>query len=113
MKKNKQDTALQRTYINFQAWARANNIYHSIVTLNLELWGFVYHSKYGEYLIAVNDRLSNNIQKEVFCHEVEHIFNDLPEHSYIIGVDMQHAKIERNADKRASAVMETAANFFD
>ena len=108
----KQNTALQRTYINFQAWARDNNIYHAISPLNLELWGFVYSSKYGEYLIVVNDRLSNNMQKEVFCHEVEHILSDFPENSYFIGLDMQYSKIETRANEFASAVAETAANFF-
>lgn len=35
------------------------------------------------------------MQREVFCHEVSHIINDCPEHSYIVGLNMRNSSIER------------------
>lgn len=106
----KQRTALQRTYIDFRAWAKANNIYSKIFPLNFELWGFVYKSKYDDYLIVINNHLTNEMQKEVFCHEVEHILYDMPKQCYLVGIDMQHTKLEKKADKFAKSM---AANFFN
>lgn len=109
MVNKKQRTALQRTYIDFQAWAKDNNIYSKLFPLNLELWGFVYKSKYGDYLIVINNHLTTEMQKEVFCHEVEHIIYDMPDQGYLIGLDMQHTELEKNADKFAKSMV---ANFF-
>ena len=105
----KQRTALQRTYIDFQAWAKDNNIYSKLYPLNHELWGFVYKSKNNEYLIVINNHLTTEMQKEVFCHEVEHILYDMPQQCYLIGLDMQHTTLEKKADKFAKSMV---ANFF-
>jgi len=50
--------------------------------------------------------------KEVFCHVVEHIINDMPKKGYIIGIDMQYSDMEKDKNDSISAVMETMANFF-
>lgn len=91
-------TSLQRTYISLQEWARDNNIYHSFIKLVSGVYGFVYRSSFGNYYIIINKNLTKEMQREVFCHEVEHIMYDLPEQGYIIGLDMQYTTIEKKAD---------------
>ena len=108
----KRRTALQRTYINYQTWARDNNIYHNLLSLKPKIYGFVYLSSFGNYYIIINKNITKELQKEVFCHEVEHIIYDMPNQGYIIGLDMQYSSLEKRADEFASAVAETAANFF-
>ena len=105
-------TALQRTYINYQAWARENNIYYNSLSLKPKIYGFVYLSSFDNYFIIINKNLTNELQKEVFCHEVEHIIYDMPKKGYIIGLNMQYSSLEKRADEFASEIMETAANFF-
>lgn len=97
-------TSLQRTYINFQNWARENNIFHQFIRLETEIYGFVYRSTGGNYYIIINKNLTIEMQKEVFCHEVEHIMYDMPAIPYIISVDMQYSPIEKRADEFAKAV---------
>ena len=94
-------TSLQRTYISMKEWARTNNIYHIIYPLKIEVWGFVYKSYFNNYLILINQNLSSELQKEVFCHEVGHIMHDMPGRGYIIGLDMQYEKFEKEADEFA------------
>lgn len=91
--------SLQRTYINFKAWARDNDIYHKLVPLNPKIYGFVYYSSFQNYFIIINQNLNLELQKEVFCHEVEHIMNDMPETGYIIGLNMQYNKMEKGKHK--------------
>jgi Zn-dependent peptidase ImmA (M78 family) len=109
MIERKKRTALQRTYINYQEWARDNNIYQTIIPLNPVIYGFVYLSSTHKYFIIINKNLTLELQKEVFMHEVEHIMYDMPEIGYFIGVDMQYSKMEKQADE---FIKETAANFF-
>ncbi len=97
-------TSLQRIYINYQEWARSNNIYHQFIKLDSSIYGFVYKSTLGNYYIIINKNLTKELQKEVFLHEVEHIMYDMPNVGYIIGMDMQYSKIENNADKFAKIV---------
>lgn len=114
MEDKKIRTSLQRTYINYVEWARANNINSVIYQLNSELWGFVYRSRFEEYLIVINSILSFEMQKEVFCHEVEHILYDMPKEGYIIGLDMQYSPMEKQTNKRAQMVAENMSlHFFD
>lgn len=94
-------TSLHRSYINFQEWARDNNIYHQFINLESCIYGFTYRSRFGSYLIIINKNLTKELQKEVFLHEVEHILYDLPEQTYIIGVDMQYSALEKRADELA------------
>ncbi|MDI3548178.1 MAG: hypothetical protein PWR10_1830 [Halanaerobiales bacterium] len=105
-------TSLQRAYISYQELARANNIYHSFVKLISSVYGFVYRSSFGNYYIIINKNLTKEMQREVFCHEVEHIMYDLPEQGYIIGLDMQYTYVEKRADSFGQIVAEMAANYF-
>jgi hypothetical protein len=99
-------TALQRTYISFQAWASEHGIYSTLYSLNAGIWGFVYKSKYSEYLIVIDNHLCREMQKEVFCHEVEHIMYDMPEEGYIIGMDMQYTIMEKKDNLRVAETLE-------
>lgn len=109
MKEKKNRTALQRTYINYQEWARSNNIYQSFIPLSPEVYGFVYLSSYANYFIIINQNLTLELQKEVYLHEVEHIMYDMPEDGYVIGLDMQYSQMEKAAD---NFVKEIINNFF-
>jgi len=71
--------SLQLTYVNFKTWARANNIYCNISPLSPKIWGYVFKSKSRKYLIIIKSCLTKKMQKEVFCHEVDHIIIDMPE----------------------------------
>lgn len=109
MRDRKKRTALQRTYINYQEWARENNIFHTFVPLKPSIYGFVYHSSTHKYFIIINTNLTLELQKEVFLHEVEHIMYDMPEIGYFIGVDMQYSSMEKQADQ---FIKERVNNFF-
>ena len=98
--------SLQRVYINYQQWARANNIYHQFVKIDTSIYGFVYLSSFGNYYIIINKNLTRELQKEVFLHEVEHIMYDMPVVGYIIGIDMQYSPIEKRADEFAKVIGE-------
>lgn len=74
------------------------------------IYGFVYRSSFDNHYIIINKNLTKELQKEVFCHEVEHILFDFPIAPYIIGIDMQYSTIEKAADDFAKAVI--AANYF-
>ncbi len=105
-------TSIQRTYINFQEWARENNIFHQFVKLESEIYGFVYRSSGGNYYIIINKNLTRELQKEVFLHEVEHIIHDMPKEGYIIGLDMQYSPMEKQTNKRAQMIAENMASTF-
>ena len=109
MREKKHRTALQRTYINYQEWARENNIYQKFIPLNPGIYGFVYLSSSHNYYVIINQNLTLELQKEVYLHEVEHIMYDMPEAGYVIGMDMQYSQIEKEADQ---FVKENIENFF-
>lgn len=71
------------------------------ITFNMtaNVYGFVYVSKKGNYHIILNGNINYETQCKVFIHEVKHIVKDLPEMDYIIGLNMQHERFEREADK--------------
>ncbi|TDO92295.1 hypothetical protein DFR79_106108 [Halanaerobium saccharolyticum] len=102
-------TALQRTYIDYQEWARENNIYQEFLSLSPRIYGFVYFSPFNNYYVIINKNITLELQKEVYLHEIEHILYDLPEVSYIVGVDMQHTEMENKADQFAKKKVN---NFF-
>lgn len=98
--------SLQRVYINYQELARSNNIHHTFIKLVSEVYGFVYCSSWKNYYIVINKNLTQELQKEVFIHEVGHIMYDMPDVGYIIGIDMQHSNMENKADEFAKVAGE-------
>lgn len=105
-------TSLQDAYLSYKKLAKNNNIYHAFQRLVSGLYGFVYYSSFGNYYIIINKDITIELQKVVFCHEVEHLIYDMPERGYIIGLDMQYNLRERRADKFANLVAEKAAKYF-
>ena len=65
--------------------------------MSLCVWGFVYLDIKGITHIIINDRLTFEMQQKVINHELAHIRNDF-KRNRIIGIDMQHHKIERRAE---------------
>jgi len=86
-------------------WAESNDIYPVVTKLGSELWGYVFKSSYGSYLIAINKNISRELQEEVLLHEVKHILNDAPAQDYIVGFNMQHSVMEKEADDFAFGLM--------
>lgn len=66
--------------------------------------GFVYVSKRGNYHLLLNAVTNYDTQCKTFIHELKHITYDLPESGYIIGLNMQHAYFERDADMLAESL---------
>jgi len=66
--------------------------------------GFTYRSKKGYYHLILNANLSYETQCRTFMHEIKHIACDMPEMSYIVGLDMQRSSFEYEADKFAEVV---------
>lgn len=76
----------------------ANNVRVHRENLAPDVDGFVYKSRKGIYHIVINCNLSWNAQTEVFLHELYHIKDDLPKVDHIIGLDMRHVHVEKQAD---------------
>ena len=74
--------------------------------------GFVYFSENKKYYIVINKNITCEYQKEVFLHEVKHIIADLPDGLYVLDIDMQYSKKEKQADEFARTLAGTATNFF-
>ena len=81
---------------------REEDVFVSERKFPMEVWGVVYFSSHSTYHIGINDRLPDNQKEKVLDHELNHIKNDLPNHAYIIGLDMQHTELEQEADQLAS-----------
>lgn len=77
---------------------KSHDIFPHFVVLGGDVSAFVYRSKSGNFHIFINQALSYKACKEVFIHELYHIIFDMPNFSYIFGVDMQRSHIELNAD---------------
>ncbi|MCK8826031.1 hypothetical protein [Fuchsiella alkaliacetigena] len=60
--------ALEDQYINFEDWAKSNDIYSHLTKLIPEVWGFVYKSIYDNYFVIINKNLTRQMQQEVFMH---------------------------------------------
>ena len=99
MEEKKQRTALQRTYINYQEWAREMIIYQKFIPLNPGIYGFVYFSSFQNYYVIINQNLTLELQKKVYLHEVKHIIYDMPEAGYVIGMNMQYSQMEKVTDQ--------------
>jgi hypothetical protein len=57
----------------------------------------VYRCSFGCFHIGIEQNLASNIQEKVLKHELIHIKKHCPQTSYIIGLDMQHTKLEKEA----------------
>ena len=85
-----------------------NNISINSEKMHLSIWGFVYlDTLHKFYHIIINKNLTFEMQKKVLNHEKAHIKKHLPEHPYIIGLDMKHIKIEKEADKIANEIIKS------
>lgn len=62
------------------------------------VYGFVYVSRRKNYHIVLNGNVNYKTQCKTFIHEIKHIVYDTPNNGYIIGIDMQHSKMEIKAD---------------
>lgn len=68
-----------------------------LIRLPYSIFGMLYWSRKHRYYIYINDRLCYQQQYRVLIHELKHIECDMARNSYIVGVDMQFHKIEREA----------------
>lgn len=78
------------------------NTHNVRTTLSFELpsnvLGFVYVSKRGNYHMILNAEVNPETRYRTFVHELKHILCDLPKVGYIIGLDIQHTRLELEAD---------------
>ncbi|NLB42088.1 MAG: hypothetical protein GX815_07465 [Clostridiales bacterium] len=78
------------------------NAYDVRTTLSFELpanvLGFVYVSRRGNYHMILNAEVSTETRYRTFVHELKYILCDLPKVGYIIGLDIQHTRLELEAD---------------
>lgn len=86
--------------------AKENDIQISLMRLHETIWGMVYQSVKGNYHIVINNQLNLEMQKKVAVHELKHIHLDLPVCDCIVGLDMQHNRLEKDADKIASLFLQ-------
>jgi hypothetical protein len=90
---------LKQNDLSFSEILRTNDIKLKIDdSLSSKVLGMVYKTKRQRYVITLNANINHETQKKVFLHEIYHIENHLPELGYVIGIDMQHSNIEKNAD---------------
>lgn len=92
--------------ISFHDIMNAYNVRTSIAcNLPVSILGFVYVSRRGNYHLILNGNVNYETQCKTFVHEIKHITYDLPQAGYIIGLDMQHTHLEKNADKVAEGII--------
>ena len=81
--------------ISFHEVRNAYNITtHVALDFPSSLLGFVFVSKKGNYYIVLNGNVNAETQLHTFVHELKHIVEDIPKHSYMLGIDMQHTELE-------------------
>ena len=85
-------------------------LYH-VVYLGVGVAGVVYYSSMGVYHIFINETLSREAKIKVLIHEIKHIKSDMPLLPYIIGLNLQHMHIEKEADKFANSLILKASAF--
>lgn len=90
--------------MNFSDVMAAYDITIYLANLSNRLNGYVYADPSGAYLVVVNKNFNVKTQQKIFLHEMVHIAIDLPDTSYIIGLDMQYTEVELRADKIAENV---------
>ncbi|MFW6009126.1 MAG: hypothetical protein ACOCP8_07675 [archaeon] len=66
-----------------------------LVSLSPNIFGFVYFSTKGSYHILLNKNISEEQRKKVLIHEYKHLLVDLSPGAYIIGLDLQKHKLEK------------------
>lgn len=95
------------------SFADVMNAYNVKSTLCKELppnvLGFVYVSRRGNYHLVLNANTSHETQCRTFIHEIKHIICDLPKVGYIIGLDLQHTRLEQETDLIAECLAGYAA----
>ncbi|MCL6448755.1 MAG: hypothetical protein K6U04_11490 [Armatimonadetes bacterium] len=77
---------------------RAFDIHTHLADLEPDAAAFVYRSRKNRYHIVVNQWLAQETQEAVFFHELYHIIEDMPQRSYVLGLDMQREEFETRAD---------------
>lgn len=100
-------------YYKLQAWAVKNNISHKFLKLNNEYPGFVYYSLDEEYLIFINENLTEKTKKEVYCSELNNIIKSDPKYSYIIDPNIINLDTQKHNNNSISEVIEIITLFFD
>lgn len=85
----------------------------TFIAFNLpgNILGFVYVSRRGHYHLILNGNVTYETQCKTFIHEIKHITYDMPKIGYIIGLDMQYAEIENEADMVAEDMVNYLKNF--
>jgi len=84
---------------------KAHDIYTTLCDLGPDLLGMVYRSGRLRYHIVVNSWLEPEERTQVWLHELKHVLVDMPQHSYLVGVDMLEEKAERQADRFSERVL--------
>lgn len=72
--------------------------------------GFVYISLKGEYHIVINEYLSPSTKLKILLHELKHIFEDLQDLGFVVGLDFQNITFEDEADKFAEKIIDKLKN---
>jgi len=91
---------------------RGKEIRIRIAKLEPEMLGMVYKSSRNNYYIVINKDITYELQQAVLIHEMRHIQRHMPENTYIIGLDMQHTKIEKEADSLQEVAVTRESKFF-
>ncbi|AEM79784.1 hypothetical protein [Thermoanaerobacter wiegelii] len=78
---------------------------HIVFNLPASVLGFTYVSRRGNYHLLLNGNVNYRAQVKTFLHEVQHILNDMPQYSYIIGLNMEHLKMEDTADEISEKIL--------
>jgi hypothetical protein len=95
--------ALLNENIPFYEVMNAFNIKTTIAcNLPSSILGFVYLSRRGNYHLILNGEVNYKTQCKTFIHEIKHIANDMPNMGYMIGLDMEHTSMEKEADNFAN-----------
>lgn len=92
--------------IPFHDVMNAYNIKTSLASdLSSSVLGFTYVSKRGNYHLILNANLSYETKLKTFVHEIKHIIEDIPKIGYMIGLDMQYTKFEKDSDMVAEMLV--------
>ncbi|TCO53907.1 MULTISPECIES: hypothetical protein [Thermoanaerobacteraceae] len=79
---------------------------HIVFNLPSTVLGFTYISRRGNYHLLLNGNVNYRTQVKTFIHEIQHILNDMPQHSYIIGLNMEYLELEDKADEISEKILE-------
>ncbi|EGD51586.1 hypothetical protein TheetDRAFT_1546 [Thermoanaerobacter ethanolicus JW 200] len=78
---------------------------HIMFNLPSTVLGFTYISRRGNYHLLLNGNVNYRTQVKTFIHEIQHILNDMPQRSYIIGLNMKHLELENEADEISEEIL--------